>query len=881
MSDDAQWSFRSPLSLLERWRDRADGARLRELLVTGFTLDLGFLERFAVPTVRALGARITVLADAGQAVHDPVDVRRAGVAYQHGHAFCRGAFHPKLAVLLGDEDVWLAVGSGNPTTSGWGHNREVWLTVGSGLDRGPRLLHDVANWLVDLPTVVAVPSWIAATMREIAGRMRPAEVNEDWSSVRVVGNLRQSLLGHLPTDAVAELRLAAPFYDPEAAAVRALVDRMKPHAVRVAVQPAFGRFEGRSLLRATEPAVEREFRELAASPALHGKVVEWTTPAGVTSGLTGSANITAAALLRSTVQGGNCELAVLAPHPVSLFPEGDDRGEGAVAQLRAGRSTSATGSPAPTLLGCAVVEGALLVELAAPVTGRVVVEISHSGEPDTWQAVGVVPVAQATARFLLPEVAGGAVRVVVDVDGVRVESAAVFVTDPYRCRPVRDAVDGPRLGRGTPYEAIEVFTDPMLAARFTADLERLSGLLPPRRHTQPSTSDRQVVDVRTGTDRWRDYLEDCDRILGPDLSRLVFPHRPGTVDDTASGFVVDDVRENEPTDEEDAAGADTTTEKDPSADGDPLGVDRLSESERARYRDFATRWAEAVSTPAVEGDRTSLPPMSLRMLVASMYLTLLAEGMWRDDDWRTDLRWLAWALVPDDSALDELPAEAFAHLYAWLALVVATLREGARLHGSRDADALLTAAWRDAAEWVADTDLALAEELLLPAGHLFAVAASASALRETVELAHAAKHDSYAEARSAFAAAGLDVRLDGGVWRLDGVTGSPQRAAADVVTTVRLVSRRPVVAVARTGNRAVLVACDDRTMLLVDSRAVMWSVYDLSPLRTPLSLVADAGNGPPPGARTRRPLHTPPPQVRELGELLGVDLAATAAGLRS
>ncbi|MEU8112783.1 hypothetical protein [Micromonospora sp. NPDC048947] len=875
MTDEVQWSFRSPLSLLERWRDRFDGARLRELLVTGYTLDLGFLERFAVPTARALGARITVLADAGQAVHDPVDVRRAGRAYQHGHAVCRRAFHPKLAVLLGDDDVWVAVGSGNPTASGWGHNGEVWLTARSGLGRGPRLLHDVADWLVDLPTVVAVPSWIALTLREVAGRMRPVEVDEDWSQVRVVGNLRGSLLGRLPTDAVAELRLAAPFYDPQAAAVRALVDRMKPHAVRVAVQPAFGRFEGGALLRATEPAVEREFRVLAAGPALHGKVVEWTTPAGVTHGLTGSANITAAALLRSTEHGGNCELAVLAPHPVSLLPEGEEPGEAAMAQLRAGGSTRVAGSPAPVLLGCAVVDGMLLVELAAPVTGRVVVETSPSGEPGTWQAMGVVPVGQATARFVLAEVTGGAVRTVVDVGGVRVESAAVFVTDPARCRPVRDADDAPRLGRGTPYEAIEVFTDPALAARFTADLERLTTLVPPRPCTPSAPSDRPGVDVRTDSDRWRDYLEDSDRVLGPGLSRLVFPRRPPTLGDRRSSFVVDDVREDEPTEED----ADIAPTGDDSADGNLL--DQRTASERARYRDFATRWAEAVSTPTVDSDRGSLPPMHLRMLAASMYLTLLADGMWRDDGWRTDLRWLAWALVPDDNALDELPAEAFAHLYAWLAIVVTTLREGARLHGSQDADALVTAAWRDAAEWVAETDLALAETLLLPAGHLFAVVAGASALRETIELARGAKADPYAEARSAFADAGLAVRLKEGVWRVDGVTGNPQRAAADVVTTVRRVSGRAAVAVACTGSRAVLVACDDRIMLLVDSRTAMWSVYELSSVRTPLSLVAGAVGGPPSGARTRRPLRTPPPQVSELSQLLGVDLAATAAALTS
>ena len=89
----------------------------------------------------------------------------------------------------------------------------------------------------------------------------------------------------------------------------------------------------------------------------------------------------------------------------------------------------------------------------------------------------------------------------------------------------------------------------------------------------------------------------------------------------------------------------------------------------------------------------------------------------------------------------------------------------------------------------------------------------------------------------------------------------------------RRIARAP--AVACTGNRAVLAACDGRIVLLVDSRTAMWSVYELSSVRTPLSLVAGAVGGLPSGARTRRPLRTPPPQVSELSQLLGVDLAAT------
>jgi hypothetical protein len=109
------------------------------------------------------------------------------------------------------------------------------------------------------------------------------------------------------------------------------------------------------------------------------------------------------------------------------------------------------------------------------------------------------------------------------------------------------------------------------------------------------------------------------------------------------------------------------------------------------------------------------------MTVTALYLTLLAAGVWHQEDhedWRRDLRWLIWSLVPDDQVLDELPAEAFDHLYALLAVAMTTLRHDTLLHGGREADVLATEAWRDASEWVADADPELAEQRLLPPANL-------------------------------------------------------------------------------------------------------------------------------------------------------------------
>ncbi|MET8832924.1 hypothetical protein ABZV78_03260 [Micromonospora sp. NPDC004540] len=870
-------SFRSPLTLLEQWRDRVDAARLREVVITGYTVDLGFLEKFAIPTARALGARITILGDAVQAVHDPVDVRRAGVAYQHGHAACQRAFHPKLVVLLGDEDVWLAIGSGNPTLSGWGYNRELWAVARGSRQQGPQLIADVADWLHDLPEVVRMATWIAATLRQVAERIRPATLDGQWSQVRAHGNLRRPLLEQVPTEPVRALHLSAPFYDPPARAVTDLVRRTKPESVRVAVQPGVGIFDGAALVRATENVVDREFAVLVGGPVRHGKLIEWCTADGAIAGLTGSANVTTSALLLSTVGGGNCELVVLAPQDGSLFPPGDRQPGSAVGKLVSSSPTSPadTGRPGPVLLGCALADGALLVELAAPMTAPVLVETSPSAVPGTWLGVGTVPVGQAAARFLVPELTGGAVRAVVEVDSVRHESAVVFVTDTSRCRPRKDAANEPRLPRS--YDPVDLFTDPVIAQRFSADLERLTVQVGAAARNVPHTTGKRV-DVPVGSsDRWADFLEDCDRLLGPDLSRLVFPRNEVAETDTSIVWSIDDADQGEVADGEDESVLDDVTQEEAAA-GRPA-VSAVPPDERNRYRRFAARWVAAVAPPARPQDGSTPPPMPLRMTITALYLTLLAAGVWQDEEtWRKDLRRLAGALVPDDQTLDELPPEAFHRLYSLLAVAMATLRQDAQLYGGRAEDAVATAAWRDTAEWVAEADPKLAEDLLLPATQPYARVVSSAALWDTITLARQSRHDPYAAARMALAEAGVPVECLDGVWHVEGEHRNAYRTAALVATALQRVADQ-VVAVARAPDRAVLIAAAGHTMALADSRMAVWRLYELSSTRTPTSLTA-GHPGPPPGARTR-PLVPSPLEVRELSARLGIDLVALTLRLRT
>lgn len=526
----ASHEFHSPLTLLRQWRDRTDGAPLREVLVTGYTHDLVFLERHFVPTARGLGARVTVIGDASQVVHTAVDVRHAGRSYLYGHASCGGAFHPKLVVLLGDEDVWIAIGSGNPTMSGWGHNYELWLVLRSTRRRGPVAQRELAEWLTDLPRVVAMPSWIADTVTAIGETIDPASLTDDtagWpADLRIFGNLRRSLLGQLPTDdAHPSLRLTAPFFDAQAAAVRALIKRLQPDEVHLAIQPTLSQYDGRTLIDATATVPTVRFRFLAEDRTYHGKLVEWDTSTGTTVALTGSANLSAAAMLTATVNGGNCELVTACPVSASLLPDGGRADHTEVGSVNTIPPADNRKPIAPTLLGARRLANAIVVELRTSTREPVTIETSPDGTPGTWMPAHVLTLTSTetiTAQFQIPEQVGGAVRAVTIVNGEHIASSEVFLTDTSRCLPRDDEPDRPKLTRD--YDLNEVFTDPQLASRFNADLLRLLGHTHQRAASAPLGAARTAPGASAADeDRWGSWVSEVERTLGPTLTGLVFP----------------------------------------------------------------------------------------------------------------------------------------------------------------------------------------------------------------------------------------------------------------------------------------------------------------------------------------------------------------------
>src|SRR6056297_704032 len=105
-------------------------SKFQTSIITTYSAYLPFYENVVLRRLLASGCRYNVLlVDAhnlAQSLQDPTQMPRlAGRSYVLAPMVAKGAFHPKIAMLLGEHHARILVGSHNTTFSGFGYNREL------------------------------------------------------------------------------------------------------------------------------------------------------------------------------------------------------------------------------------------------------------------------------------------------------------------------------------------------------------------------------------------------------------------------------------------------------------------------------------------------------------------------------------------------------------------------------------------------------------------------------------------------------------------------------------------------------------------------------------------------------------------------------------
>lgn len=291
-------------------------------LICTYGADLTFFETRLLGQLAQVPLRILLVDDAhladilAESARTGQRHRLANKAYVAAPVRHPRAAHGKLIALLGPSNGLLVVGSGNLGYEGYAAPGELWHVYAYN-DEQPQHLQEFAaarahldgmvqRGMLDPPVVELLQTawgqspWIAPAPAS------PSSVRSNLSRP-IVDQLRDVV-----TEPIDELVAHAPFHDADCAALLTLIERFQPKRTRLLLTDATSADPAsiqRVMQLAPGPIIERVHVKAEPGAYIHAKWVHLIHGASETL-LTGSANLSRTALLRSAANG-NVEIGII------------------------------------------------------------------------------------------------------------------------------------------------------------------------------------------------------------------------------------------------------------------------------------------------------------------------------------------------------------------------------------------------------------------------------------------------------------------------------------------------------------------------------------------------------------------------------------------
>ena len=309
------------------FEDLLTGVNLRHVSLLSYTASLSHLEHAILPNMQATDeGTIGLLVDRSeyeQCFSEAAAVTGPGVLYSLNPIDLpnpNARFHPKFYVLVEKEAAHIVVSSANLTIYGCRNNLEVvdLLELGRSGTVDRTAFHDCIAFLNELTHLL--PAGSQPILRQLEGTRKALEdllaetVGSD-SRARLLHTVNHSLLEqvveHAPPDQVHEITVVSPFFDPQARALIALADRYRQAHIRVILaSPDDANMDGAVLVGLAHRLGVEKTALAGASRWLHAKLYAFKGPERSWV-LSGSANLSSAAWLKSAMLGGNVEAVTL------------------------------------------------------------------------------------------------------------------------------------------------------------------------------------------------------------------------------------------------------------------------------------------------------------------------------------------------------------------------------------------------------------------------------------------------------------------------------------------------------------------------------------------------------------------------------------------